>query len=272
MFHEDSLSSCSKPGTHFNPTRVYINGKKVTVNPYYDFTMTNNTIKLVYEYDYKISSIDCLFANCSNLTEVDLSNLTTSQIYTMKNTFQDCTSLFSVNLSKFTTWGVSESSNVDKFFLCCSNLEYIDLKYSSLFDAFFNSNLKYLTSEKLTFCGRKYNLLKNSFCCLVLICNNKGEIYETDYCYQRWENLTDYYSDNNICEKCGLNYYQIKTENDYINNTVNIYCFSKEKNEQVETTENSFQELFNYTKDSFLAKNGECIKINFDEFKKKHNY
>ena len=50
-----------------------------------------------------------------NITEVDLSNVTTSQIFSMKNTFQGCTSLISVNLSKFTTWAISESSKIEKF-------------------------------------------------------------------------------------------------------------------------------------------------------------
>ena len=288
VFHDDALSTCSKSGTYVNPNNVYINGKRVAVSPYYDFNQTNNTIRLVYNYDYYISSLDCLFANCSNITEVDLSNVTTSQIYSMKNTFQGCTSLISVNLSKFTTWAISESSKIEKFFLGCSNLEYIDLKYSGLYNYFFTNNLAYLTSEKLTFCGRNYDVLKNSFCSAVLICNNSNGIYENNYCYQRCANLTDYYNNNNICEKCGLNYHRIKTENDYINNTANIYCSYKEKNDQtesteniVETIENSFPELFNctdcdekfnnnsYSKDSFLTKKGEFVKIDFDEFNNK---
>ncbi len=70
------------------------------------------------------ASCKALFAGCSNLTEINLTNFDTSQVTDMYCMFDSCKSLASLDVSKFNTSGVT---NMSGMFIDCSRLESLDL-------------------------------------------------------------------------------------------------------------------------------------------------
>ena len=69
-------------------------------------------------------SMSNMFANCSNLTSVDLSGLNTSLVNTMSYLFQYCTNLSSLNLDGFDTSSVIDMGNT---FSYCKSITSLDL-------------------------------------------------------------------------------------------------------------------------------------------------
>jgi surface protein len=67
-------------------------------------------------------SADSLFASCSSLTSLDLSDFDTSNITNMKKMFSGCSSLTELDLNSF---DVSNVTNFYMMFNGCSKLEYI---------------------------------------------------------------------------------------------------------------------------------------------------
>ena len=66
-----------------------------------------------------------MFAGCTNLTSLDLSNFDTSQVTLMVAMFKDCSKFESLDLSNFDTSNVVEMSQM---FKGCSGLKSIDLR------------------------------------------------------------------------------------------------------------------------------------------------
>ena len=96
-----------------------------TVNPqteYYDFEGEENNIKLFYD-DNK-NSFECLFYGCTDINEIDLSNLKTSYVENMTSMFEGCTSLTSINLKNIDT---SKITLMSYMFYNCSSLKSLDL-------------------------------------------------------------------------------------------------------------------------------------------------
>ena len=108
------------------PFNIFINGiQQPYASSYYNFNQTDNTIKLFWKYDltYTIS----MFAECSDITEIDLSNLDASKIIDMHNMFSGCTSLISITFpSNFDT---SKVTNMEKMFRSCISLTSINLSH-----------------------------------------------------------------------------------------------------------------------------------------------
>ena len=110
---------------HFMPNEVWINdiNQKEVKNEYY-LNDTNDIIKLIW-YEIPLS-INFLFEDCSNITEIDLSNFNTSDYGSMTSIFSRCTSLQKVNLSNINT---SIVKNMKSMFYDCSSLTSLDLSY-----------------------------------------------------------------------------------------------------------------------------------------------
>ena len=71
---------------------IYINGKKINFNYYYDFPNEGEyTIK--YKFNNLLTSTSFLFYNCHKITSFDLSNFNTENIIEMVYMFYDCNSL-----------------------------------------------------------------------------------------------------------------------------------------------------------------------------------
>ena len=65
-----------------------------------------------------------LFANCSNISSINLSNLNTENVTDMNHMFSGCTNLISLDVSNITTHKVT---NMSYMFTNCSNLPSIEL-------------------------------------------------------------------------------------------------------------------------------------------------
>ena len=110
------------------------------------------------------------FQSCTNLTSVDLSNVTSSNVTSIGNNglysaFQSCTNLTSVDLSNVTSIG---SSGLSKVFYNCTNLTSVDLSNvtsisnTGLSNAFQNcTSLTSLSFPKLN--SNSFSLYTNQF-------------------------------------------------------------------------------------------------------------
>ena len=70
------------------------------------------------------TSMSKMFANCSNLTSLDLSSLDTSNVTDMSSMFSGCNMLTNLDLSGFNTTNVT---NMSRMFSECSNLKSLNL-------------------------------------------------------------------------------------------------------------------------------------------------
>ena len=122
------------------PNLVYINGNLQNKVSYsYKFKQTDNFVEFVWNENIK--NCDFMFFQCSNITEIDLSNFNTSEITDMSYMFNGCKSLISLNISNIDT---SRVKNMEMMFLGCSSLISLDL---SNFDTSLVTNM-YCMFEK----------------------------------------------------------------------------------------------------------------------------
>ena len=85
-----------------------------------------------------------LFADCSSLTSLDLTNFDTMNVNQMSYMFKGCSGLNSLNISNFNT---SKVSSMGFMFNDCKNLTSLDLS---------NFNTKSLISDTYTWTGIHY--------------------------------------------------------------------------------------------------------------------
>ena len=82
------------------PNEIYINGKKQNnINYYYYFNDTDNYIELIWNNN--INNCGCMFYDCINITEINLSHFDTSQVTYMYSMFYNCESLTSLDEALF---------------------------------------------------------------------------------------------------------------------------------------------------------------------------
>jgi len=107
------------------PKRITINENEIdTSTREYDFTQQENTIKLYYE-DTK-DDFKCLFYGCSDIDEIDASNLITSNADQMQFMFYLCSSVTSLNINNFNTKKVKYMRSMFGF---CSSLISINVSH-----------------------------------------------------------------------------------------------------------------------------------------------
>ena len=114
-----------------------------------DFKITNGAYLFYngYRTDYlqeflniceKIKSAYYMFYKCSNLPEIDVSNLDTSEVTDMSYMFYQCSNVPEIDVSNFDT---SKVANMSYMFYKCSNLLEIDV---SNFDTSNVTNMTYM--------------------------------------------------------------------------------------------------------------------------------
>ena len=121
----DVMNPCHNIKTMHTPSSMKINGN--VINPptnEYLFTGQQNTIKLYYD-DNK-NNYACLFCGCSDIDEIDASNLITSNVENMEYMFHQCSSLTSLIISNFNTEKVKYMRSM---FGYCSSLTSIDVSH-----------------------------------------------------------------------------------------------------------------------------------------------
>ena len=134
------------------PNEVYINGIKQNFSlSHYDLKEPQNTIKLIW--DTEIENCNGFFEDCSNITEIDLSNFNTSLVYQMNYMLQRCSSLTSINLANLNTSLVTLMNNM---FDNCYSLLSLDL-------SFFNTSIVTKMEEMFYNCSSLTSLNLSNF-------------------------------------------------------------------------------------------------------------
>ena len=118
---------------------VFINEKQQNSIEYkYYFNKTDNFVELIFDDD--IDNCAKMFANCINITEINLSNFGTSQVKNMYGMFANCSSLTSLDLSNFDTSQVTYMSGIFKY---CSSLTSLDLSNFNISQVTFMQEMFY---------------------------------------------------------------------------------------------------------------------------------
>ena len=100
-----------------------------------------------------ITNMSCMFADCSSLTNIDLSEFNTKKVTNMSDMFANCSSLIALDLSKFNTNTVKDMSGM---FYNCSSLKELDLS---------SFNTENVTNMQAMFynCSKLTNIKLSSF-------------------------------------------------------------------------------------------------------------
>ena len=105
------------------PDEIYINGENQTKIKYeYNFQLNNNEITLIWYNPLKYTN--CMFRDCTTITEIDLSNFDDSQLTQMKYMFRGCISLKKIEMSNIKGNKVTDAGYL---FSWCNKLETLDL-------------------------------------------------------------------------------------------------------------------------------------------------
>ena len=225
------------------PDEINLNGvNQSTIKTVYYLNKTENIIKLLW---YKpINRTTCMFLNCRDIAEIDLSNFDSSQVTNLHAMFFDCSSLTNVDLSNFNS---PKAKDITRLFKGCSSLTSVNLssfsaadltdvygifegcsslEYANLENLILSDNLDYHDifsgiSEKVIFCSKynKWNKILsgcpfiNCFANMSQISNNENSNNDLK-CYKKCSNNRVY---ENPCVKCGINYQKINNDNSNIN-------------------------------------------------------
>ena len=157
-----------------------------------------------------------MFYGCTSLNSLNLANFNTSNVKFMDGMFDGCSSLNSLDLSNF---NITNYTNIKYMFYNCSNLEYINLQNAYIENStFFNS-----LSDNVVICSIN-NMIFDNISFKNILINCIGKIIEDEdkiKCYSKKKNIYN----NNICQNCGHNFYQI-----YNNSDININCIETMNN------------------------------------------
>ena len=105
------------------PDEIYINGENQSeIKDKYNLEKNESEITLIW-YNPLIYA-NCMFRDCTSITEIDLSNFDDSQLIRMQYMFNNCRSLKKIEISKVKANKVSDAGNL---FQSCSQLESINL-------------------------------------------------------------------------------------------------------------------------------------------------
>ena len=163
---------------------LYVNNNLINFNSYYNFDKIGKyTIKILIKKplkniqflfhkcnllnsldlsnlnSFQVFSMRSSFNECLSLQNIDLSNLVTKNVTNMKSLFKDCSSLKNINISSFNTENVIDMSLM---FSGCNSLQYLDLsnfntiKVKTIKGMFFNCNslkninLSYFNTENIS--------------------------------------------------------------------------------------------------------------------------
>ena len=103
--------------------QIEINRQKYQFS-YFQVFKTLGKYKIKYSFPSLLKNCSFMFADCSFLTNLDLSNFNSQQVKNMDHMFSKCSSLTNLNLSNFNTQNVT---NMSCMFSNCSSLTKLNL-------------------------------------------------------------------------------------------------------------------------------------------------
>ena len=148
----DNNSKYSNEKEIKNNCEIRINGEKIEFSYYHTFNEKGN-YKIEYIFKKKIEKINHIFAECNELTNIDLSNFNSQNIKEMNYMFYKCENLTELNLSNFNTENIY---NMKYLFYECKSLK--ELNISS-----FNTKYVYDMSNMFNGCNSLTNLDLSNF-------------------------------------------------------------------------------------------------------------
>ena len=174
-----------------------IEGQYITLNK------EENDIIIEFNSSNKLNSLSQIFQECTNITEINLSNFNSSNIMTMNGMFDSCTSLKSINFGNFITSNVYD---MEKMFYKCTNL--ISLNLSS-FDISKVNKIHYMFADckKLNNLNLSNFIISNKleFSNLFEGCSSLKFLFFIDLDVNKDNNFNDIFKDTNkdlkICMK-----------------------------------------------------------------------
>ena len=261
------------------PNKVYLNGTEISNVIYNIFLESEGEKIIILEWNETLDSINDMFHDCVNITEVDLSQFDSSKVRRMSGMFYNCTSLTKVNFSNFNT---SLIEGMGSLFYNCKSLTSVDLsnfntpKLNYMNLVFYNcSNLKSINLSNFD-TSNAISLNKSFYNCSSLISLdfqnlNMSKINNTEQMFSGCSNLT-HLNLKNYKERDSLDYLNI------FNNTNDIsICFNKTLNpnlthfiEKNPYKLNYYNECFYYEEQNTL--NNSYISENISESKIKTPY
>jgi len=103
--------------------KIRINNNNINFNYFYKFKK-KGIYTIEYIFTSNLAKTDFMFAECSSLTKIDLSNFNSPSVTNMSFMFSGCSSLTKLDLSNFNTQNVT---NMSGMFLVCLSLKNINL-------------------------------------------------------------------------------------------------------------------------------------------------
>ena len=92
---------------------IEINGQLIPFSFFHKFQSTGRYV-IKYSFKNSITNANSMFAECSSLTKINLSNFNTDNITNMHSMFEGCSSLTCIDLSNFNTNNVIDMDNMFK--------------------------------------------------------------------------------------------------------------------------------------------------------------
>jgi len=102
---------------------LFINNKKYKFQKYFK-PDKEGIYSIIIKLKNNITDCSCMFYNCNNIVNIDLSSFNSKNVIDMKNMFFCCTGLTNIDLSSFNTQNVIDMSYM---FYGCSLLKSLDL-------------------------------------------------------------------------------------------------------------------------------------------------
>lgn len=119
-------SSTSKPpwsGKDVKTAKVSVTGITSTANMFHDCSNLTN-VNLSELDTSNVTEMICMFSDCSNLTSLDLSSFQTENVTDMQAMFSGCSALTQLDLNSF---DVKNVTNMESMFRDCASLTELDL-------------------------------------------------------------------------------------------------------------------------------------------------
>jgi len=162
------------------PSSIYINDELIqnTDNCHYiNIDEPDSEIKLEWNNNNIINSVNGMFYNCKDITEIDMTKFDTSSVTDMKEMFSNCESLKYLDVSNLDTRNVS---TFEYMFFNCINLTSLNLESFtnpsaiSLYRMFYGCiNLEYINiknfeeKENMNLYEMFYNIQSNAVVCFL---------------------------------------------------------------------------------------------------------
>ena len=246
--------------THINyyPDIIYINGNlQNTVNGSYYFNKTETFVKLVWINNLNDSSY--LFLGCSDIVEINLAYLDTTQITNMDRMFSYCSNITSINLDNFDT---SKVTNMNALFNECSSLTSINLtnfntsKVEIMEDMFHGCILitsldfsRFNTSSLRRM--KRMFILCTSLTSLDLSNFDTSQVTDMNAMFYGCSSLTSLNLSN-------FNTSKLVEMNDFLRNCTNLEYINLENFEETSLYSRGFKDLFLYVPENLVI----CINEN----------